>query len=739
VSYWSRSLLATALAWGLAQQVLAQNRVTPNLADATIEDLMAIQITTASRESEGLAVAPARVQVVTAAQIERRGYRSIVDVLKDLVDFKVDLAGDPDFPAQLAVQGTPGASLVVLLLDGVRVSSPTNEPLPMMANYPVHNARQVEIVYGPASALYGADAFSAVINIISKDVSESPGLAVETSVGQFGLYNQTASYGMRLGTSATLMLSGQFLYDRQPDLSRFYPDAYGDMQGLRTGVFNTIFGPVTSSQPVSAEYHIPLSAHSLRARFQSGGLDVSLFQSQERASTASPNLPDDAVYNAAGFETNDLFVASGTYTRTLRRVTSTSTLMFSRHELDPQSGYRNLFTNMDRSFKYAYGSMTKAEQQFSWKPTPSIAMTTGGTFERFFSIPQGADLAAPIQSQDGPGTIFNTNIPDAFVKLHYTNTGGYAQMAYTMTPRVVVTLGARGDYSSRYGGTFNPRVGVVARPSQRTTLKVLYGTAFLAPSPYQAYSHFGSFASSDGGKTFTSDYWHLPNPDLKPQQKRTIEVNLLQTLGHSLQFSGAVFYSRFSHLIQTYEDNGTVGGTYLGWPVGYIDHTVNEGRSVAYGTTFGFDYLRQLGSARRLEAHAAASLADGRQWLHDDATDVSVPSGAMAPVQLRFGADLDWDRWRVAPRLSVVGAQRVLATADIDGSPERRTIPGFATVDLSVRRTLFRTFGAFLTIENALDRRYRTINPYAYTNLQELIGVPQNPRRVSVGFSLRAR
>ncbi len=48
----------------------------------------------------------------------------------------------------------------------------------MTANYPVHNARQVEIVYGPASALYGADAFSAVINIISKDVGESPGLAV---------------------------------------------------------------------------------------------------------------------------------------------------------------------------------------------------------------------------------------------------------------------------------------------------------------------------------------------------------------------------------------------------------------------------------------------------------------------------------------------------------------------------------------------------------------------------------
>ena len=54
------------------------------------------------------------------------------------------------------------------------------------------------------------------------------------------------------------------------------------------------------------------------------------------------------------------------------------------------------------------------------------------------------------------------------------------------------------------------------------------------------------------------------------------------------------------------------------------------------------------------------------------------------------------------------------------------------------RRHLFRTpLDAFVTIENAFDRRYRSINPYAYTNTQELIGAPQNPRRVSIGFSLR--
>jgi outer membrane receptor for ferrienterochelin and colicin len=733
-----RSLLVFVVLAGLADQVLAQSGRGLDLANATLEDLMAIEITPASRSAEGLAGAPARVQVITADQIERRGYRSLLDVLKDLVDFKVDVAGDPDYPVQLTVQGTSGSSRLVLLLDGIRVSSPTNEPLPVMANYPVHNARQIEILYGPASALYGADAFSAVINIISKSVTEAPGLAVTSSIGQFGLYNQTASYGARIGARASLMVSGQFLHDRQPDLSRSYPDLLGDMQQLRTGVFNTIYGPVTSSHPLSPGYATPISAHSVQAHLQHGGLGLSLFENRQRASTTPPNTPDNAVYNADVFAENRQLVAAGVYSRSFGGFTSTSTLMFSRHELQPQSGYRNLFTGLDRSFKYAYGSMTKVEQQLAWLPKSSLAITTGGTFERFFSIPQGADLNAPITTREQAGTIFGTDIVDEFFKLRYTNTGVYVQARYAATPRVTFTLGTRGDYNSRYGGTFNPRLGVVARVGPAATLKVLYGTAFLAPSPFQAYSHYGSFSSNDGGLTYSSSYWHLPNPDLEPQEKRTIEVSLLQPLGHDFQFSASMFYSRFSNLIRIYDPDGLVGSQYLGWPVDYVDTTINEGRAVTYGATFNLDYLHRFGPTRRVEVHADAALANGRDWPRDDVPDASVPIGAMTPMRLWFGVDVDWDRWRLAPRLSVVGSQRVLATTGAADALARRTLPGYATVDVNLRRNLYKTFDAFVTIENALDRRYVNVNPYAYTNQQELIGQPQNPRRVTVGFTLRS-
>jgi outer membrane cobalamin receptor len=143
--------LTAVVAISADSRLLAQTRARqePDLGLATLEELMNLTVTTASRTTEAQTDAPARVQVVTSAQIQRRGYRSLLDVLKDLPDFKVDLRGNWDFPTEIGVQGVRGTGRVVVLVDGIRVSAPTNEPLPIAANYPVHSARQIEIVHGP--------------------------------------------------------------------------------------------------------------------------------------------------------------------------------------------------------------------------------------------------------------------------------------------------------------------------------------------------------------------------------------------------------------------------------------------------------------------------------------------------------------------------------------------------------------------------------------------------------------
>ena len=648
---------------------------------------MAIQITTASREPEGLAEAPARVQVVTAAQIERRGYRSILDVLKDLADFKVDLAGDPDYPAQLAVQGTPGASLVVLLLDGIRVSSPTNEPLPMMANYPVHNARQVEIVYGPVSALYGADAFSAVINIISKDVSESPGLAVGSSVGQFGLLQPDGVIRdppwRERHLDALRSVSIRPPARSQPLLPRVWRDAgtahWRVQHDLRADDVEPACFPRLRHSHVRAFTAGPVPLGRARP--------VAVPESASARRPRRPILPDNAVYNAAAFEQNNLLVASGSYTRT----TPASHEHFHGDVQPPRIGSAvRLLESLQQ-----YGKELQIRLWLDGEGGAAVLVEADIVdrddcrrhLRALLSIPQGADLEAPVQSQDTPGTILNTNLPDLFVKLRYANTGAYIQMRYRLDaacdadargPRRLQLPIRRHLQSPSWHGRATDRThdaeGVLRHrlPGAFAISGVLTLRIVLFVRRRQDL-HIRVLAPAKSGSQAAAE-----------THRRGQRAAKAWTL---LQFSGSVFYSRFSRLIRTYGPDGTVGAFYLGWPVDYIDYTVNQGHSVAYGTTLGLDYVRAFGPGRRLEAHAAAALADGRQWPRDDTQEGSAPTGAMAPVQLRFGVDLDWDRWRVAPRLSVSGAQRVLATIEAPGPLERRTLPGYSTVDLNVRRT----------------------------------------------------
>jgi outer membrane receptor for ferrienterochelin and colicin len=707
------------------------------IGDMSLEDLMNVRVTTATRTSERARDVPARIEVVTADQIEQRGYRSLTDVLDDLPHFKVERGADQDLPVDIVVQGTRGSLRIVLLLDGIRISSPTGEPLPILANYPVHTARQIEVVYGPGSALYGADAFSAVINIISKDASETEGLTITQSIGQFGLSNTAASYGVQLGR-ARLLVATQVVSDRQPNLPRYYPADFGTFDAQRRGTFDTIFGSVRPNGTVPGEYANPLLAHSVQATLHAGALQLTFFKSGSKAPTSPAYTPDNAVYSDEAFNLNNLLVGAASYTRRFGGATGTTMVTLSRHELDPQSGYRNVYSNMDRSYKYAYGSMIKAEQQFSWKIGDKLTATVGGAAEHYFAIPQGADLNAPIRSHDEPGTILGTNIRDDFFKIRYENFGGYVQTQYAVHPRVMLTLGVRGDENTRYGGTVNPRAGIVWQPNTISTVKLMHGSAFLAPSPYQQYSHYGSFYSTDDGETYASDFWHLANPDLKPQRKSTTELAARRAIGLNAEVWSSVFYSSFSDLIRESVDReDRYAGVYKGWPVGLIEVSINEGNLRTYGGGAGIDVVRPLGTNGQITSRASLSLADGRTA---DAAE-QVEAGGMAPVQIQMSSDVRWNAWSISPRVSFVGRQRLLAAmADSAGRMRRRTLDGYALLNMNVRRNnVFKNVDAFVTIENALDRRYRSINLRAFNNPEELIGAPQNPRRVTVGLQVRLR
>ncbi len=730
-----RRIILGALIWSLSIPAvgLAAN-------DASLEDLLdaveEIVIVTASLKAEKISDAPATVSVVTAEQIKKHGYRSLLDVLEDLPDFKIEKYAWSEHPHIITSRGVPGLDKFVLLLDGDRISAPTNQTVSLFENYPVHFAKQIEIVYGPASALYGADAFSGVINIISADVETNQSTELSGTFGQYNLYNGAFQYARKLSSNADLLVGGQYFYDEQPDMPEYYPEDYAGIEDYDSGTLETTFGPMTPTDKIEDEFQALMKAYAVYVRFKSKDFRVSVFQNYSHIPTALGTPPNNALYNDNAFMGMRLTMGSASYTGTVGEVSSTTTLVGSRFELDPNSAYRNLFTGINRGYKYAFDMMWQLKQQLSWSPRKEWRMIAGLTAEVYSAIPYSADLAAPVKTDEAAsGNIYGSAFAADFFSLQYHNVGGFLQSTYAPSDRFSITAGARYDVNSRYGKTFNPRFGLVWNPATTTTVKALYGAAFLAPSPRDAFGHYGSFYPTDDGG-FASFFWHLPNPGLDPQKIHTMELSLRQRLGRNLSATLTGYYSKLTDLIAFGADadhDNLYDGEYRGWPVGYIEVTINQGEQTNLGGSLNLNFIHSFSRENVINLRAIMSYVDGDT--DDPVLDKAIEIAEISPIIIRGQADWDFKKPHLSPQVIVVSEQRTRATQNPDegGDPEkRRRIDGYALVDLSGRYNVTSNLAFFMQATNLLDKRYRNLTPGAFGGI-EFDGAPQHPRRISGG------
>jgi outer membrane cobalamin receptor len=124
------------------------------LLNLSFEDLVNVSVVTPTLNAQKSGEVPATVIVITQDQIQLRGYQNLAGILNDLPDFTISDKSDPQFYNRMSARGVSRQDLFVILMDGVRISSPTNEPLPILENFPIYLAKQIEVVYGPGSALY---------------------------------------------------------------------------------------------------------------------------------------------------------------------------------------------------------------------------------------------------------------------------------------------------------------------------------------------------------------------------------------------------------------------------------------------------------------------------------------------------------------------------------------------------------------------------------------------------------
>ncbi|MEH6343765.1 MAG: TonB-dependent receptor [Bermanella sp.] len=721
-------LLSLALACGHLS-FANENMSFEELLDTPLAELMHIQVQTASLASEPLSSAPGNIMVISRQQINDRGYRHLKELMQDLPSVDIQSQSSFETENRMTLRGVVGNSKFIILQDGIRISPPTGDAIAISYNYPLYHVKQVEVVYGPASALYGADAFTGVINLISQKGLSSSQTQWTLGAGVDQLRYSSVQYRGAINEDTLFTLGADFHKSDNQDLSKEYPEYFPNNDLVTFGGSTVLNASNRNSYNASTKSHTLNMQIQFKADFQLG-----YNRRYYEVPTTIIALPDNVNYNTKNHWITQIDTLHSLYSFTFSNAISTDIqLSYSFYELNEQSKFNNILTNYINGYKYARGEETELTQKLNIQLSESSYLIGGYTLERFNYLPATPTVASPYNtntSSSSQGLYYlgsNNQLPIRTFNTHYTNQAAFTQLKNNWGDQWTSTLGLRYDENSIYGKSVNPRLGAVWQPGNQTSLKILYAQAFLAPSASLIFQHFGGFAFQDSDGVFQSFLMHVPNPDLEPEEMQTFEINLQHQFSPSLVTVLSVYSEKVSGMIAQIE-TPTVQNDFV--PGGNIASTVwndNIGKLSATGADISFVYKKPAWFTK-MELWGNYSWIDG----HLTGSEGQVELPFVAKNKVKLGATFKYKQYFFSPSIHWIDSTSGSETGEDIG----RTVPEYtlANVYLGTRAFFNSKLELGLRIHNIFNEKYENSN---VNDEFEFFGKPQQTRSWQLDMSLK--
>ncbi len=248
-------------------------------------------VVTAARAAQPIDEALADVTVIGADEIARSGVQSLAALLQRQPGVEIVQNGGPGSVSGALLRGANRGQTLVLI-DGLRAGSGSDGATSLEA-IPLDQIERIEILRGPASSLYGADAIGGVIQVFTKR-AQSAGMVPNATVG-YGTYNTGALAAGIAGTTGPLRYSVQagarqsdgFNAIVNPDNSSYNPDRDGYSTANATASGTWTWG---AGQELAAQYFY----NRLNAQYDgSAGFDDRTITTVETWSVTSRNKLSD--------------------------------------------------------------------------------------------------------------------------------------------------------------------------------------------------------------------------------------------------------------------------------------------------------------------------------------------------------------------------------------------------------------------------------------------------------------
>ncbi|MEP7274935.1 MAG: TonB-dependent receptor, partial [Betaproteobacteria bacterium] len=163
-------------------------------------------VVTAARVRQPVSATLQPVTVITARDVVNSGQSTLIGVLQRLGGVEIGANGGAGQPTGVFIRGANSAHTLVLL-DGLRIGSVTSGAT-AFENIPLDQVERIEIVAGPLSGLYGADAIGGVIQIFTRGASAAPGYAASAGYGTYNTTKASASASYRSPTHDVALAAG---------------------------------------------------------------------------------------------------------------------------------------------------------------------------------------------------------------------------------------------------------------------------------------------------------------------------------------------------------------------------------------------------------------------------------------------------------------------------------------------------------------------------------------------------
>ena len=551
-------------------------------------DSVEINVTSASRSSKHIDELPITIFVVTREEIIRNHYNSLIDIIKSLPGVRVSQPGSGELGESFELRGLVGNLYTMILVNGLPVKPSAVIGMPIGEQLPVRQAERIEIIYGPAAAVYGADAVSGVINIITKEAEKGTFVMSDLGLGQNDYRSGSFMVGGKTGKNKNILqysFYGGLTEVSNLNVESGYDEIYNPLQyfqkaGKTFKIGSTTYEPMEITESIlqaeginpSDFIHenypknyegsltlpkiedLPASSNNLGFQLKFRGISMAFNNMYRRTHSSLGQSPYFFNYNnPQNYWAENIRSTTLSYNHEWSpRFTTTTNFSNLDYKMDNNSSMGVTFIDYtDKVYRYSAGRDILLEQLFTIMIKNSLEIMSGVTYQYSGNLPQTSFLDAPFNPKNYK--YYNTSVDyhDTLTNnfginpLVYHNFSAFTQAYYSLKSFRFMG-GVRADNNSQYGFSINPRLAGMFILSPKLSFRGSIGYAYKAPP---ASLEWQSLAYRAGANLDSLIYRAIPNRDLKPEKYMSVELGVLKKFKRGMNINVSVFYNEIKNLI----------------------------------------------------------------------------------------------------------------------------------------------------------------------------------------------